>query len=360
KTEDLKGIPSSQCACEANDLRSECAATQCKSQTIPAQGCICTSSYHPDKCICPSNTQDLNGIPKSNCACINSEDPRTVDCPPLSNPPTEKEPEIQYDEIKVTETLTVEINDGNRNEATNAVENIITVQIDGKDNIGISVPTNEVYEEEIIIVKNKVIILQAQISQQQSASTIAPPVLRPTEKEIDQKQQNSDQNQNPLIHIYGNGDIQIKQFIVEHFQHESNQPLLLSDEDGVLRLDNVTLSKDKHVKDKQTGVIQLQSTNNQITTPYIEARGKLVVLQNVIIEASNFESSSGILLKGSKGSNNHQLLIERSKLYVQSNENNQGINSFLDINGFTSVIKASNFQGINNKQQHANSENNKK
>ncbi|KAA6309931.1 MAG: hypothetical protein EZS28_056409, partial [Streblomastix strix] len=54
-TQDLNGIPSSQCACEANDPRSECAATQCKSQTIPAQGCICTSSYHPDKCICPSN-----------------------------------------------------------------------------------------------------------------------------------------------------------------------------------------------------------------------------------------------------------------------------------------------------------------
>jgi hypothetical protein len=37
--------------------------------------------------------------------------------------------------------------------------------------------------------------------------------------------------------------------LVEHFSQDSDAPLLKTEGDGILRLNNVTLSNEKHVKD---------------------------------------------------------------------------------------------------------------
>ncbi|KAA6375177.1 MAG: hypothetical protein EZS28_029294, partial [Streblomastix strix] len=49
----LAGIPAGQCSClPSSDIRQECKVNilACASDTVPPEGCICTGTYHPDRC----------------------------------------------------------------------------------------------------------------------------------------------------------------------------------------------------------------------------------------------------------------------------------------------------------------------
>ncbi|KAA6392500.1 MAG: hypothetical protein EZS28_011975, partial [Streblomastix strix] len=226
--------------------------------------------------------------------------------------------------------------DENQSEQKNAIENAIQDEQGGenRDVVGINVTSNEVYEEETITVPDN----KAYIIQPTQENPENPPVLRPAEKTDEHGDPQT--STEPLVNIEGNKTLEIKGFIVEYFQSETTSPVLKTDGDAVLRLNNVTLSSDKRVKEGDT--ITAQPSSTEKTTPFLEAHGVLVVLKDVVIEPSNFISSNVILLSGSQGANNHQFLAENSNFQVQ---NNPGSQSFLNIIQFTVVIKGSTFEG---------------
>ncbi|KAA6387049.1 MAG: hypothetical protein EZS28_017424 [Streblomastix strix] len=79
----LAGIPTGQCDClSSGDLRQECKMNilACASDTVPTEGCICTGTYHPDSCTCPTAVDDLNGIPKDQCSCLSGDNDKRDDC----------------------------------------------------------------------------------------------------------------------------------------------------------------------------------------------------------------------------------------------------------------------------------------
>ncbi|KAA6353946.1 MAG: hypothetical protein EZS28_050527, partial [Streblomastix strix] len=78
--EDLVGIDRGQCKCILGDQRELCPFTSCTSGTLPTQGCICASQYHPDDCTCPEETEQLVGVPIGQCTCRDN-DPRS-ECNP--------------------------------------------------------------------------------------------------------------------------------------------------------------------------------------------------------------------------------------------------------------------------------------
>ncbi|KAA6384434.1 MAG: hypothetical protein EZS28_020039 [Streblomastix strix] len=81
--EQLEGIPKGQCGClPSGDTRQECNVNilACQSDTVPPEGCICTGNYHPDSCRCPSEVDDLYGIPKDQCSCLTNEEDKREDC----------------------------------------------------------------------------------------------------------------------------------------------------------------------------------------------------------------------------------------------------------------------------------------
>ncbi|KAA6383820.1 MAG: hypothetical protein EZS28_020654 [Streblomastix strix] len=294
------------------------------------------------ECPCPTDPNLLIEDPRYDTTCK----PKEV----IQQPPSEEEPEITVPEITVELITPVNVED-NKNEEANVVQNGIQQAMNGgnslgKNSLGVNVTTNEVYEETTINVEsNNAYILQPK--EQTSADLLTPPVLRPIEgSEIPQ------QITAPFISVKGNGDIEIKGFIVEHFQQITDQPLLKTEDDGILRLINVTLSGDYHIKDKATNKITSQQTEHQLQAPYIEARGIKVLLYGVTVEPSNFNNCNGIVLNGSQGLNNHQFLAENSSFNVL----NQIGQSFINSQQFTVVFKDCVFRGININQNHLNTQ----
>ncbi|KAA6360617.1 MAG: hypothetical protein EZS28_043856, partial [Streblomastix strix] len=222
--DELVGIPKDMCDClPTGDLRVECVPIECKSvDTIPTEGCICTSAFHPDRCFCPINPEDLEGISSIQCRCLQSDDERK-ECQP---PEIGEDPSIDFGEIKPAEQIEIEeIKEESRNDE-NSVENIISETIDGKNSVDVTLPQNEVYEEEntIKVLQNQKLVLEANIDPEDQQI----PVIRPSEEFTEYS--------NPLISVSNNGDMEIRSFIIEHFTQETQSPLLKTENDGVLRL----------------------------------------------------------------------------------------------------------------------------
>ncbi|KAA6356956.1 MAG: hypothetical protein EZS28_047517, partial [Streblomastix strix] len=253
------------------------------------------------ECPCPTDPNLLTQDPHYDAICK----PKEV----IQQPPSEEEPEITVPEITVEKNTIVDV-DANMNEEANVFKNGIKEAMNEGYSLRVNVTTNEVYEEAAIIVQsNKAYILQPK--EQTSDDLQTPPVLRPIEGS-----ENPQQITAPLISVNGNGQFEINGFIVEHFQQITDQHLLQTEDDGILRLINVTLSGDYHIKDKTTDEITSQQTEHQIQAPYIEARGIKVFLDVVTIEPSNFSNCNGIQLIGSQGLNKHQFLAEKSNFNV--------------------------------------------
>ncbi|KAA6364411.1 MAG: hypothetical protein EZS28_040062, partial [Streblomastix strix] len=294
------------------------------------------------ECPCPTDPNLLTQDPRYDTTCK----PKEV----IQQPPSEEEPEITLPVITVESDTSVNVED-HKNEEANVVVNGIKEAMNDRISLGVNVTKNEVYEEATIIVdQDKAYILQPK--EQASADLQTPPVLRPIDTRSEGSE-NPPQVTDPFISVKGNGDIEIKGFIVEHFQQITDQPLIQTEEDGILRLVNVTLSGDYHIKDKTTDEITSQQQGHQIQTPYIEARGIKVLLDGVTIEPSNFSNCNGIVLSGSQGPNNHQFLAEKSSFNVL---NQIGL-SFINSKQFTVVFKDCAFRGININQNHLNTQN---
>ncbi|KAA6308655.1 MAG: hypothetical protein EZS28_056650, partial [Streblomastix strix] len=166
------------------------------------------------------------------------------------------------------------------------------------------------------------------------SDVLTPPILRLATKN---KDGTSIVTNGPFITVQGSGYTEINGHTIEYFQQQTQAPVLKTEQDGVLRLNNVTLSADKRTKDKNTGRITT-SPGSTKTTPFIEAQGKLILLYDVLVEPSNFNGCSGISLIGTKGASKHRLFAERSKFQVLNN--NRGDPSFLNSKGFASVFKS--------------------
>ncbi|KAA6323272.1 MAG: hypothetical protein EZS28_054332, partial [Streblomastix strix] len=167
----------------------------------------------------------------------------------IQQPPSE-EPEIILPVITVELNTSVNVED-HKNEEANVVENGIQQALNEGNSLCMNVTKNEVYEETTInFDQDKAYILQPK--EQTSADLQTHPILRP----IEQRSKRSEIPQQIIdlfISVKGNGVIEIKGFIIEHFQQITDQPLIKTEEDGILRLNNVTLSGDYHIKDKTTG-----------------------------------------------------------------------------------------------------------
>ncbi|KAA6324573.1 MAG: hypothetical protein EZS28_054176, partial [Streblomastix strix] len=201
------------------------------------------------ECPCPTDPNLLTQDPRYN----TTYKPKEV----IQQPPSEEEPEIILPVITVELNTSVNVED-HKNQEANVVENGIQQAMNEGNSLCMNVTKNE------LIYKT-------------------PPVIRP----IEQRSEGSEIPQqiiDPFISVKGNGVIEIKRFIIEHFQQITDQPLIKTEEDGILRLNNVTLRGDYHIKDKTKGGITSQQTEHQIQAPYIEALGIKVLLDGVTIE----------------------------------------------------------------------------
>ncbi|KAA6390883.1 MAG: hypothetical protein EZS28_013589, partial [Streblomastix strix] len=71
---DLSDKTKEECKCVDNDPRDECTVTVCKDPTTaPDEGCICTETNYPYKCICPKEPESLIKIPTDRCPCIDND-----------------------------------------------------------------------------------------------------------------------------------------------------------------------------------------------------------------------------------------------------------------------------------------------
>ncbi|KAA6321161.1 MAG: hypothetical protein EZS28_054591, partial [Streblomastix strix] len=124
-----------------------------------------------------------------------------------------------------------------------------------------------------------------------------------------------------------------------------------TDNDGTIRLTKVTLSNKLLTKDYDTGGITAENNGQQKLAPFIQAKGKLIVISDVLFESLNFVRSSGIDIQGSSGVFNHQVIIERSNFQVL---NTGDKSSFLNSQGSTLVAKNSNIFGIKGDSKNKN------
>ncbi|KAA6372550.1 MAG: hypothetical protein EZS28_031923, partial [Streblomastix strix] len=346
--------PISECPClELNDPRAQCKKACIPTSTTPiSEQCPCFAVNDPREacqtsCIPIDNPQTCvptESTPITQCGCLEINDPRQA-CNPKQEIliPPQDIPDIPNITISPEVIKEIIINIVDRNEVSNSVQNHIYEAILDQNSIEIQVQSNEIYEEQNIhVAQNHKLVLNALNSS--SNNPTPPPVLRPSDTNNEQVQ--------PFGLI--SGAVEISQFLIEHFTQQSQVPLLKTEGDGILRLNNVTLSANKHSKSYEGATITAQTSSTEKTSPFLQANGKLILLYDVVIEPTNFKNCNAILLNGTKGANNHQFFAENSNFQIQLN--NTGGQSFLNSQGFTVVIKGSTFKGQkrNNRNEISN------
>ncbi|KAA6386878.1 MAG: hypothetical protein EZS28_017594, partial [Streblomastix strix] len=336
-----------ECPCIDNDSRDQCKIIECKDPTTaPNEGCICTGTNYPNKCICPEDPESLVKIPTDRCPCIDND--LRDECKPVEEDPkpSEEEPDIDdYPEFVGDETNTkiVKNDEKERDPETNTFENKINDAIDDeRKSLDIQVVPNEIYEEKPIQISDgqQYIIEPDNIINEN-------PILRYQESDEGGK---PTPIYEPLVCISGTGSMEIKSFVIQHFQQSTLQPLLYIKGDGSLLLNNVTLSGDQYEK-QSTGEITT-SSGSEKTTPYIHSAGKLVVLNNGLVESSQFKGCNAILLNGFSGQVKNQFKAQNSQFQVLNN-NKDNLN-FLEAQYFNVVIKQSSFLGKDKNTVNAN------
>ncbi|KAA6404277.1 MAG: hypothetical protein EZS28_000186 [Streblomastix strix] len=266
--------------------------------------------------------------------------------PQITKPPTE-EPPIDDTPIDTEREEEVVVDDGDRKDDGTVKDQIPIPPNDRIFNLFIILSSidspNEIYEQTntIEIEGNNALVLQS--NSEGDDLSVLRAISHSSEINIDVPS---------LVHISGDAQMEINSFIIEHSQ-DSADPLLRTEGYSLFRLIGVTLSGQTRRRDKETDTVVVdQQQQGQFQSPFLEARGKKVVMKNVIVEPTNFVDCNAIDINGENDVVNHQLLTEDST-FQQWNDINGG-KSYLNLNKFTAVFKNSHFQGVDLNAVNAN------
>ncbi|KAA6378180.1 MAG: hypothetical protein EZS28_026294, partial [Streblomastix strix] len=353
-----KDQPTSDCVCNTqstNYLLATCqydkfcadltgkSPTQCfcTGDSDPRSACICTAYNTPNNCKCSSLTS--GSYPKSECEkdieCSvypASSYPKCIKIPPSSVPIVD----IQ-DSIDPTSTKNdIVITDDKRDIVSGVVKDTINEVLENETQCIITTPRNEIYEEENMnIGQDHQFVIKSQTPSVGTPSN-QQPILQPNQKT------DSDGNKinpkDPVISVSKNGDLQIEGFTVIHFDVKTDQPVLKTTDDGILRLIDVIFSSDQREK-KNNIITSKQSEETTKQSPFVYASGKQVIMSNVTVQPVTFMNCGGIVLNGSKGPEYHSLIASNTKfIQIQRNEGN---GNALVMIGFTVTFAYTSFNG---------------
>ncbi|KAA6396960.1 MAG: hypothetical protein EZS28_007515, partial [Streblomastix strix] len=291
-------------------------------------GCNYISETTPiEECPCPTDPTQLDKDPRKDGLC--------------KSPPTEI-PTIDVLSPTITDEKDVEIDSDDIDQEAGAVINAIQNELKYEDDIILKLPNNQIYEEtKIQIGNNQQIIIRSKSSEGSQSQLETVTVIQPLQDSIDGV---IIQPETPLIIVSINGDLQIEGFTISHFAEQTQQPLISSEDESVLRLINVILTTNQYTKKEEIITVQ-NIKQTEIQSPFIYTTGKQLILTDVKTDQATFNDCSAIILNGSNGVNSHSAVVTGSKFV--GIERSVGSGSAIGSIGFTMVFTHSSFTESN-------------